>query len=104
MKAYVSDPVANRWSADYLTQVVSRANLVVLNDLGAESAGKEATSFTQDVLETIYDASQRVITTSNLSMPELRSTYHERLISRMQEGGARHIIHFLQLSDKRLGV
>ena len=89
------------WSPKHVTDVVSKANLVVLDDLGAESANNMATSFVQDTIFDIYESNQRVITTTNLSLDELYRTYHSRLVSRMQESDRRKVIDFSKIQDKR---
>lgn len=101
MRNYIADPVTNEWSADYLHQVESGANLVVIDDLGAESASREATNFVQETIQNIYEDNQRIITTTNLSMDQLKSTYHGRLISRILEGSRGKMIDFGSVSDKR---
>lgn len=89
------------WSPKHVTDVVKRANVVVLDDLGAESANNMATSFVQDTIFDIYESNQRIITTTNLSMEELYRTYHSRLVSRMQEGDRSRVIDFTKIEDKR---
>lgn len=100
MKNWFNDK-ASLWSPKHVTDVVSKANLVVLDDLGAESATGTATSFVQDTIFDIYESNQRIITTTNLSMNELYSTYHSRLVSRMQEGYGGKVIDFTKVRDKR---
>lgn len=103
MKNWFSDKMGI-WSPKHVTNIVREANLVVLDDLGAESANNMATSFVQDTIFDIYESNQRIITTTNLSMDELYRTYHERLVSRMQEGGAGHVIDFTKIADKRARI
>ena len=100
MKSWFNDKT-NVWSPKHVTDVVSKANLVVLDDLGAESANGVATGFVQDTIFDIYESNQRIITTTNLSMDELYSTYHSRLVSRMQEGYGGKVIDFSKVQDKR---
>lgn len=92
------------WSPKHVTDVVKKANVVVLDDLGAESANNMATSFVQDTIFDIYESNQRIITTTNLSMDELYSTYHSRLVSRMQEGDRSRVIDFTKIEDKRTRI
>ncbi|RMC36004.1 ATP-binding protein [Lactobacillus sp. ESL0236] len=100
MKNWFSDKMG-LWSPKHVTDIVHDANLVVLDDLGAESANNMATSFVQDTIFDIYESNQRIITTTNLSMDELYKTYHERLVSRMQEGDKSRVIDFTKIADKR---
>lgn len=102
LKAYMADSVTNKWSTDYATKIVSGADLVVIDDLGAESVGKEATAFVQTTLQDIYEANQRIITTTNLTMDELQATYHDRLVSRFLEGSQGKLIDFTNVDDKRM--
>lgn len=92
------------WSPKHVTDVVKKANVVVLDDLGAESANNMATSFVQDTIFDIYESNQRIITTTNLSMDELYNTYHSRLVSRMQEGDRSRVIDFTKIEDKRTRI
>ncbi|WEV40336.1 DnaA/Hda family protein [Lactobacillus sp. ESL0681] len=103
MKNWFSDKT-QPWSPKRVAEVVQRADLVVLDDLGSESANSEATSFVQDTIFDIYESNQRIITTTNLDMQQLHTTYHSRLVSRMQEGGAGHVIDFTKIRDKRRGL
>lgn len=80
MKNWFSDKMG-LWSPKHVTDIVHDANLVVLDDLGVESANNMTTSFVQDTIFDIYESNQRIITTTNLSMDELYRTYHERLVS-----------------------
>lgn len=92
------------WSPKHVTDVVKKANVVVLDDLGAESANNMATSFVQDTIFDIYESNQRIITTTNLSMDGLYRTYHSRLVSRMQEGDRSRVIDFTKIDDKRTRI
>ncbi|RHW53693.1 DnaA ATPase domain-containing protein [Lactobacillus bombicola] len=103
MKNWFSDKICI-WSPKHVTDVVHAADLVVLDDLGAESANSEATSFVQDTIFDIYESNQKIITTTNLSMDELYRTYHARLVSRMQEGDKSRVIDFTKIADKRSRV
>lgn len=102
MRNHFNDYTANMWSQDYAEEVVKNADLVVLDDLGAESADRQASNFVQGTLQNIYEDNQRIITTTNLSMDELRGTYHSRLISRFLEGGRGKTIDFSKTQDKRM--
>lgn len=102
MRAYIADKVTNKWSEDYAIEKVSKADLIVIDDLGAESADGNATKFVQDILWEIYEANQRIITTTNLTMDELQATYHDRLVSRFLEGSRGKLIDFTKINDKRM--
>lgn len=100
MKIWFSEK-NNNWSPNFVRKVVHDADLVVIDDLGAETANTSASNFVQDTIFEIYESNQRIITTSNLSMQELESKYHGRLISRILEGSKGHLINFENVSDKR---
>ncbi|QHJ77350.1 MAG: hypothetical protein [Bacteriophage sp.] len=102
----------NIWTSHYMQKVIKNADIVVIDDLGAESPNKTATPFTQTTLNEIYDANGRIITTTNLTLQQLRETYGERLISRIMAGtgmefktsdGKKHnnMIDFSKLTDYR---
>jgi DNA replication protein DnaC len=93
-----------KWSPEYVNELAKQANLVVLDDLGAETGNREATDFVQRTLFNIYESNQRVITTTNLNKEELLATYqdHGRVVSRMFEGSANSVINFENMKDKRL--
>ena len=90
-----------KWSPKAIIEVVHKSNLVVLDDLGAESVNTQARSYVQEIILEIFESIQRIITTTNLSMDELYRTYHSRLVSRMQEGDRHKVINFSKIEDKR---
>lgn len=102
----------NNWTSHYMQKLIKTADIVVIDDLGAESPNKTATPFTQTTLNEIYDANGRIITTTNLTLQQLRDTYGARLISRIMAGtgmevktsdGKTHnnMIDFSKLTDYR---
>lgn len=102
MRDRISDPTVNVWSAKHVENVVKEADLVVIDDLGAESVDKVATNFVQGTIQDLCDDNQRIIFTTNLNMDELRATYHDRLVSRFLEGSKGKIIDFTKIEDKRM--
>ena len=90
-----------KWSPKGIIEIVRKSNLVVLDDLGAESVNTQAKSYVQEIILEIFESNQRIITTTNLSMDELYRTYHSRLVSRMQEGDRHKVIDFSKIDDKR---
>lgn len=99
-----ADHTSSVWSTSWTAEKVSDADLVVVDDLGAESASGDATSFVQSVIFGIYEANQRVITTTNLNASTIRSTYDNRILSRISENAAGHILDFSKLKDHRPGL
>lgn len=100
-KNYFSDPANNLWSSKYTEHVVKDADLVVFDDLGSESAISQASNFVQETIFDIYEWNQRIITTTNLSLNELKRKYEPRIVSRILEGGKGRLIDFTQIQDKR---
>lgn len=101
-KDWFKDSINNFWSQKKTVEVVSNANLVVIDDLGAESADGNASSFVQSVVFQIYEANQRIITTTNLTKKQIRETYDPRLLSRIEEHAAGHVLDFDRLPDERV--
>lgn len=99
-----ADHTSSNWSQRFTQERVAEADLVVVDDLGAESASGDATNFVQSVIFTIYDSNQRIITTTNLSSDKIRSTYDNRILSRVEENAAGHVMNFSKLRDKRASL
>lgn len=91
----------NSWNSEYTKSIIKHADLIVVDDLGAESPNKQASAFTQKILNDIYDSNERIITTTNLSLPQLRKTYEQRIISRMLSGASDSLIDFSKIRDYR---
>lgn len=101
-KSYYADHTSTIWSPEYTVEQVRKADLVVIDDLGAETANGNATNFVQSVIFNIYEASQRIITTTNFSKQRIKQTYDERLLSRIAENSQKHIYDFSSLKDLRV--
>lgn len=90
----------------YFVEMLSNADYIVLDDLGAETGGtgssKQATDFTLRVLYGIANARQNksTIITSNLSKSELTHMYDAKLVSRLMKDT--YLIGFKETSDKRI--
>lgn len=97
-----ADHTSSSWSQMFTQQQVQKANLVVIDDLGAESATGDASNFVQSVIFSIYDSNQRIITTTNLSSSKIRSTYDNRILSRVEAGAVGHVMDFSKLTDHRI--
>lgn len=100
-REWFQDATNNIWSEDFTIERVQEAGLVVIDDLGAESAAGNASSFVQSVIFSIYEANQRIITTTNLDKKGIKSTYDNRLLSRISEGAAGHVFDFSRMPDER---
>lgn len=94
------------YTESYFVDLLSSADFLVLDDLGAETGGtgthKTATDFTLRVLYAIANArqSKATIVTSNLSKPELVKMYDAKLVSRLMKDT--YLIRFAETSDKRI--
>lgn len=94
------------YTENYFVDLLSAADYLVLDDLGAETGGtnskKIATDFTLRVLYAIANARQNkpTIITSNLSKNELTAMYDAKLVSRLMKDT--YLIRFQQTSDKRI--
>lgn len=100
------DNKASKYTEFYFVDLLSNADFIVLDDLGAETGGtgtsKKATDFTLRVLYAIANARQNkpTIVTTNLSKDELVAMYDAKLVSRLR--GSQALINFKDTSDKRI--
>ena len=87
-----------------------KADLLVLDDLGAETGAvdtdKGATDYTVRTLNAIINGrmDKPTIFTTNLSSSELTKMYDRRLMSRMFRGTKGHVIKFTNTKDKRTDI
>lgn len=94
------------YTENYFVDLLSAADFLVLDDLGAETgatgSNKMATDFTLRVLYAIANARQNKpsIITSNLSKPDLVKMYDAKLVSRLMKDT--YLIKFEETSDKRI--
>lgn len=100
------DNKESKFTEFYFVDLLSKADYVVLDDLGAETGGtgttKKATDFTLRVLYAIANARQdkSTIVTTNLSKNELVAMYDVKLVSRLR--GTMALIDFKETTDKRI--
>ncbi|QAR34610.1 ATP-binding protein [Latilactobacillus curvatus] len=82
---------------------IRQADLVVVDDLGAESNG-ETTQYNLDLASGIFKAREDkpIIITTNLEGKNLRTIYGERNLSRILAHSNRNNLIFNQLSDYRV--
>lgn len=96
----------SQYTESYFVDLLSAADFLVLDDLGAETgatgSGKRASDFTMRVLYAIANARQNkpTIITSNLSKDELTFMYDAKLVSRLMKDTV--LIRFKDTSDKRI--
>lgn len=93
---------------DYVVKMLSEADVVVIDDLGAEvgsvDRNSEATDYNVRTLNAILNgrANKPTIFTTNLTIPELKETYDGRILSRILRGMEKErIIQFSKTTDKR---
>lgn len=106
IKSSFNNPSA-LWTEDYAIRLITEADLVVLDDLGSESAMRdqsEATEFTQRILKGILNKQKRIIVTTNLTNQQLSHVYNPKIVSRLLRGSKGHTIDFNKISDKRAGL
>ncbi len=98
------DPTA-RWTEKYAIKLLKGVDLLVLDDLGSESAmnvgDKTASQFVQDILYKVTNRQHRIITTTNLTLDQLQRVYNAKLVSRLRAGSRNSAIDFTGITDKR---
>lgn len=93
-----------------MVDLLTEADLLVLDDLGAETGAitseKTATDFTTRTLYAIINGrmNKPTIITTNLSGKDMRQMYDSKLISRLYRGADGHVIKFEKTNDKRLTI
>lgn len=96
------------YSEQKMVKLMLDADILVLDDLGAETgainSSNNASDFTIKILYSILNGRMKkpTIFTTNLSSKELERVYDAKLISRMMRGVKGHIIAFKETADKRL--
>ncbi|EOL81497.1 hypothetical protein UM7_02566 [Enterococcus faecalis EnGen0303] len=89
---------------------IKSADLVVLDDLGAELGVKQiddrnkSTNFNNDTLNRIVEARQNKATifTTNLTGKEMSQAYGERILSRIMSNSQGFVMKIEGTSDKRV--
>lgn len=98
------DPM-EKWTEKYAVRTLQNADLVVIDDLGSESAMSsdkgEASQFVQRILYQVTNRQHRLIITTNLTMNQLKRTYNPKLISRLLAGSKGSQLDFSGIKDKR---
>lgn len=89
----------------YFTKLLSEVDLLVLDDLGAETGNehteKKASDFTGRILRAVANSRQKKITivTTNLSGTQLNKMYDGKTLSRLSKN--RKVVMFKETVDKR---
>lgn len=106
----IKDSFNNResyYTEQRMIDLLTEADLLVLDDLGAETGAvttdKTATDFTTRTLYAIINGrmNKPTIITTNLSSKDMAKMYDSKLISRMFRGAEGHVIKFEKTNDKR---
>lgn len=90
-----------------MIDLLAEADLLVLDDLGAETGAvttdRTATDFTTRTLYAIINGrmNKPTIITTNLNSKDMAKMYDSKLISRMFRGAEGHVIKFEKTNDKR---
>ncbi|WP_367378288.1 ATP-binding protein [Enterococcus gilvus] len=105
IKASFSDR-QSKYTELNMTDLLSKVDLLVLDDLGSESSFKrenrEAGEYIQNVIFGVLNARQRTIITTNLNSEELEEIYNPKITSRIYKAVDDHIIKFTKKTqDKR---
>lgn len=93
-----------------LIRLMVDADLLVIDDLGAESGAvgseKQATDFITRTLYAIINGrmDKSTIITTNLSSKQMAQMYDSKLVSRMMKGAKGHILTFNETNDKRMEI
>lgn len=108
IKQGMSDPEAQKKYGHLIADQLSKADLVVIDDLGSEindnGTVKQATQFDIEQITDIYDGrvGKCTITTTNWTGRDLMNIYGRRALSRMSEHSMNHIFNFEGIQDQRL--
>lgn len=109
----IKDSFNNResyYTEQRMIDLLTEADLLVLDDLGAETGAvtsdRSATDFTTRTLYAIINGrmSKPTIITTNLSSKDMAKMYDSKLISRMFRGADGHVITFKETNDKRITI
>lgn len=93
------------YTEQYYTNLLSEVDLLVIDDLGAETGNentdKQASDFTGRILRAVANARQEksTIITTNLPGQKLLEMYDNKTISRLSK--RRRVVQFIETKDKR---
>lgn len=103
----MNDKEAAKQIQGELMAELKTADLVVIDDIGAELGGNKATDssrYNNDTLTGLLEARQNMATiiTTNLTADELRKAYGERILSRIMQNSSGFAVILKNTKDKRL--
>lgn len=94
-----------QWTEEYAVNKLKSVDLLVIDDLGSESAMNvnkgEASNFVQRILYQVTNRQKRIITTTNLTLDQLKRVYNPKLVSRLLANSKNSTIDFSGIADKR---
>lgn len=100
------DDSTSWWTEKNVERFLKDVDLVVIDDLGSESAmsgnARDATQFVQTILYNITNSQRRIIFTTNLTQNQVVKTYNSKVVSRILRGTKGHILNFNGIKDKRI--
>lgn len=108
LKFAMNDAEARKAITGNLMKELKLADVVVLDDLGAELGtmqdAAKATTYNLDTLTAILDARQNKATifTTNLNSVTINRVYGERILSRILRNSKGYVAEFKKTSDKRI--
>lgn len=106
LKFAMKDEQVRKTITGTLMAEIKSADLVVLDDLGAELGvkGNDSTNFNNDTLNRIVEARQNKATvfTTNLTGKEMSQAYGERILSRIMSNSQGFVMKIEGTSDKRV--
>lgn len=98
------------YSEEAVVKKLCQADLIVMDDLGAEvgaiTTRSTASDWTTKMLYAIVNGRMRkpTIWTTNLSSKQLQQVYDQKLVSRILRGAQRNILTFNHTKDKRMAM
>lgn len=98
------------YSEEAIVKKLCQADLIVMDDLGAEvgaiNTRSTASDWTTKMLYAVVNGRMKkpTIWTTNLSSKQLQQIYDRKLVSRMLRGAKNHILTFNNTTDKRMAL
>lgn len=108
-KFAIADKELQRQLYRHVTSESEKADLMVIDDLGAELGGTDGKESSQFNNQKIYDllearVNKATIFTSNLSSSEISKYYGDRIMSRMLNNSKGNVFVFRHTKDKRINL
>lgn len=91
----------SKFNEGRMMRLLTGADLLVLDDLGAETGKGTANSWIEQFLSSLFEARENTIITTNFTGEELKRMYGQRFVSRLLKGIDGHSYEFSTMTDKR---